>query len=455
MKYLQNIKFGKARIVNLLIIIAVTYNMFNIHYWTHSNRVIYNDVISYYAYLPATVIYKDLTLNFTQDSTGYFSDKFWPLKTPDGRNVIKMSMGLSFLYAPFFVMGHIAANLTDYPADGFSLPYKLFLNLSAVFYLALGLFFLRKILEKYFDTKVVIITLITTVLGTNLYFYSAIESTMPHVYLFALFSAFLYLTIKWYKKPGMENAIILGLLGGLITLIRPTDIILALFFFLWDVKSVKELKQRFLFFIKNPRFKIAMIICFIVVWIPQLAYWKYATGHWIYYSYNDEGFRFLHPHIIDGLFSYRKGWLVYTPVMVFAIAGLGIAYKRFKTIFLPTLVFLVVNIYIITSWWCWWYGGSFGSRPFIDSYPLLALSLALLIKWTFTLKTNAKRISQTVIALLILLNLFQTWQYYGGDIHHDAMTRKAYWKIFLRPFPDDTYKQYLDHPDYEKAVKKE
>jgi hypothetical protein len=454
MKYLQHIKFTKARIVNLFILFAVAYNMFNIHYWTHPDRVIYHDVISYYAYLPATMIYKDLTLDFTQDSAGYFSDKFWPLKTPDGRNVIKMSMGLSFLYAPFFVMGHIAAGMTGYPADGFSMPYKFFLTMSALFYLALGLYFLRKILENYFSQKVVIITLIATVLGTNLYFYSAIESTMPHVYLFALFSAFIYLTIRWYEKPDMESAIIIGLLGGLITLIRPTDIILAVFFFLWDVKSLEELKQRFLFFIKNPQFKIAMALTFLIVWVPQFAYWKYATGHWLYYSYNDEGFNFLHPHIIDGLFSYRKGWLLYTPVMLLAITGLALSYKKMKKIFFPSLIFLVLNIYIITSWWCWWYGGSFGGRPFIDSYPVLALSLAVFIKWTFTLKKSAKLISHITIIVLILLNLFQTWQYYGGDIHYDAMTRKAYWKIFLRPFPDDTYKQFLDHPDYEKAVKK-
>jgi hypothetical protein len=454
MKYLQHIKFTKARIVNLIIIFAVAYNMFNIHYWTHQNRVIYHDVISYYAYLPATMIYKDLSLDFTQDSAEYFSDKFWPLKTPDGRNVIKMSMGLSFMYAPFFVMGHIAANMTEYPADGFSMPYKFFLTMSALFYLALGLFFLRKVLENYFSQKIVIITLIVTVLGTNLYFYSAIESTMPHVYLFALFSAFIYMTIRWYEKPDMENAIIIGLLGGLITLIRPTDIILSVFFFLWDVKSVEELKQRFLFFVRNPQFKIAMALTFVVVWIPQFAYWKYSTGHWLYYSYNDEGFNFLHPHIIDGLFSYRKGWLVYTPVMALAIFGLALSYKKLKTIFYPSLIFLTLNIYIITSWWCWWYGGSFGSRPFIDSYPVLALSFAVFVKWTLSQKKIVKLISNTIIILLILLNLFQTWQYYGGDIHHDAMTKKAYWKIFIKPYPDDTYKQFLDHPDYEKAVER-
>jgi len=452
MKHLLHIKFAKARIVNLIIIFAVGYNMFNIHYWTHSNRVIYHDVISYYSYLPATFIYKDLTLNFIQDSGGYFSDKFWPLKTPDGRNVIKMSMGLSFLYAPFFVLGHITAGLTDYPADGFSVPYKFFLTMSALFYLALGLFFLRKVLENYFSWKVVVITLITVVLGTNLYYYSAIESTMPHVYLFALFSAFIYMTIRWYEKPDMENSIIIGLLGGLITLIRPTDIILSVFFLLWDVKSAKELKERFLFFVRNPRFIIAMALTFAVVWIPQLAYWKFATGHWLYYSYNNEGFNFLHPHIIDGMFSYRKGWLLYTPVMLFAIAGVALSYRKMKEIFVPSLVFLMLNIYIITSWWCWWYGGSFGGRPFIDSYPILALSLAVFIKWTFSLKKTAKLISHIVITLLVLLNLFQTWQYYGGNIHYDAMTKKAYWKIFLRPFPDDTYKQFLDHPDYEKAV---
>ncbi|MBC8487639.1 MAG: hypothetical protein H8D45_16535 [Bacteroidetes bacterium] len=448
---LSGIHISKARIVNWIILFVIIYNMFNIHYWTKENRVIWQDVISYYSYLPATFIYKDISLEFINDGTGFYSDKFWPLKTPEGKYVIKTTMGMSFLYAPFFFLGHVAANVLGYPATGFSMPYIFLLVMSSIFYFSLGLYFLRKVLENYFSQKVVIFTLITIVFGTNLYLYAAIEAAMPHAYLFSLFAAFIYLTIKWYKNPKVKSAILIGLVAGLITLIRPSNVIILVFFFLWDVKSFSDLQKRLLLFLKNPKFIAALVLCFFIILIPQLAYWKFATGRWCYYSYSDEGFFFLNPQIINGLFSYRKGWFVYTPVMLFAFTGLALSFKKFRTFFFPTLIFIILNIYIITSWWCWWYGGSYGNRAFIDSYAILAISYAVFIDWILIQKKIFKITVQTVIILLILLNLFQTWQAYGNDIHYDSMTKKAYWKVFLRLEKPDRFEKLLQSPDYEKA----
>ncbi len=442
---------SKARIVNWIILTIIIYNIFNIHYWTIKDRVINYDIVSYYAYLPATFIYKDVSLRFMDDNPGAYSDKFWPNITEEGKYVVKTSMGLSFLYAPFFFLGHAAANQLDFETNGFTQPYKFFLVMGAVFYFAIGLYFLRKVLERYFNQRVVILSLITLIMGTNLYYYVAIDSTMPHVFNFSLFAIFIYLTITWHQNPNIKNSIFIGLLLGLITLIRPTNIIIFLVFFFWNVKSLNDLKNRFLFFIKKPGLIAIMFIFFILIWIPQLLYWESQTGQWLYFSYEGERFFFLDPYIRKGLFGYRKGWLFYSPVMIFAIAGIFISYKHFKKLFVPITIFTILNVYLILSWWCWWYGGSFGGRAFIDSYAILALPLAVFIGWVFKQKKIFRVIANSLLILLLLLNLFQTWQYYGGDIHHDAMTKKAYWKIFLRPYPEDDYKTYLSHPDYEKA----
>ena len=37
-----------------------------------------------------------------------------------------------------------------------------------------------------------------------------------------------------------------------------------------------------------------LVVCFAVLMI-QCSYWKYASGSWVYYSYEGEGFDFLHP----------------------------------------------------------------------------------------------------------------------------------------------------------------
>ena len=66
--------------------------------------------------------------------------------------------------------------------------------------------------------------------------------------------------------------------------------------------------------------------------------------------------------------------------MLFAVAGIFYLPRYIKGVTLGISVFLVLNVYIIFSWWSWWYGGSFGARPMIDSYGILAIPLAAMIE---------------------------------------------------------------------------
>ena len=43
--------------------------------------------------------------------------------------------------------------------------------------------------------------------------------------------------------------------------------------------------------------------------------WKWQTGSWVVYSYKDEGFDFMHPHFWEFLFSFQKGWLLWSPII--------------------------------------------------------------------------------------------------------------------------------------------
>ena len=89
-------------------------------------NVIKNDVISSYSYLPATFIKQDLRLRFLNDSD-YVKDpdEYWSKALNNGNHVFKTTMGLSMLYAPFFLIAHIYALLFDYDQNGFSEPYQL------------------------------------------------------------------------------------------------------------------------------------------------------------------------------------------------------------------------------------------------------------------------------------------------------------------------------------------
>jgi hypothetical protein len=117
--------------------------------------------------------------------------------------------------------------------------------------------------------------------------------------------------------------------------------------------------------------------------------------------------------------------------MLFAIGGLIIALKNKKPYALSILIFLPVFVYVVFSWWCWWYGGSYGSRPMVDIYALLALPMGAAFNFIGQQKWFLKSPLIIVIVLMIALNLFQTAQKRTGYLHHSWMTEKAYWSNFL------------------------
>jgi hypothetical protein len=447
------VKNNLPGITNWVIIICILFLNFQHHQWNSEERVIEWDIKSYYAYLPAVFIYKDISLNFRKENINKFGDLIWPVRTPAGKDAILTTMGMSILYSPFFLLAHGYAKLSDYEADGYTKPYRFALVFSALFYLALGLYFLRKILARYFSVYVSAITLFAIAIGTNLLYYASYSAAMPHVYNFTLITAFIYLVIRWYEKPCVITCLLIGLLSGLITLIRPTNILVLILLLLWNIKSKKEFKDRILFYIKNFHWVLLMFLAFIAVWFPQFLYWKYVSGSYLYFSYGEVGgnFFFNNPQIFNILLSYKKGWLVYTPLMFFALAGIFLLIKKTKGIFVPILVFTVLYIYILSSWWCWWYGGAFGLRSFIDSYGILAIPFATFVDFVLRKKKIIRIISLIVIACLVWYNTFQISQYNHQAIHYWWMNKEAYWENFLRLRPTAHYWEIITLPDYEKA----
>ncbi len=448
--------YRKPAIIAYWVIIATVLGTnLSFRQWEKPDKIIRDDVNHYYAYLPATFIYHDLRLNFIRSDFETFSKHFWPLRGPKDQWVIFTTMGLSVMYAPFFIVIHYPLLWMGLEAKGFSAPYQFALVLSSLFYFALGLHYLRRVLDKFYSQWVTAITLFAVVLATNLFFYVSDEPAMSHAYNFALMTVFMYCTIRWNEKPGVKYSIILGLLSGLIALIRPTNSIIVLILIFWNISSWNSMIERVRLFISNFSLVIIMILAAILVWIPQMIYWKSMTGQFLFFSYGDKGkFFFSNPQIINTLLGYRKGWLVYTPVMVFSFIGLFFLWKKYRAIFWPVTLFMAINIWVISSWWLWWYGGSFGLRAYIDSYGIVALPFAAFITWAFEKRHFlVKSLVGILLAIFTFHNFFQIAQYQAGAIDYVSMTREAYWDSFGHIRASPAFNHLLSFPDYKSAEK--
>lgn len=370
------------------------------------------DKADYYIYLPATFIYKWDVNRFEKGidlpRVGFTLDH------KNQKIFTKTTCGVAILWVPFFLAAHGIALVSGIHADGFSLYYEHFAVIPGAIFLVLGLFFLRKFLTRYFPTAVTYAVVLLLFLGTNLYFYGIDEGLMSHIHSFFLFSLYLFLLGKFLdsekKPPGLFIAISFTL--SLAILIRPTNIIVLSWMVFLDVRTFREMLSRLRIFLHPVRILVFAIAAFIV-FLPQFLYWKYLTGSFLYYSYEGESFTlWQNPHIIPILFSPLNSLFIYVPFAITFFAGLFVMIRRRITNGIFIFVFFAMVVYIFASWYCWHFGGSFGSRPLVEYYALLSIPLGyFLMKIPAISNLFTRSVILLFIILCIIYNLKMTYNY--------------------------------------------
>lgn len=421
------------------------------------------DVASYYLYLPVTIIYNDpgMKTNIIDSLWKKYNFSYTFYQTHNTKNntrVPNYTSGMSYFYLPFFIFAHIWALNSDYLADGFSYPYQLLISIGVFAIILPGLFLLRRFLHFWFDDLVVTISLIVLFLGTN-YFSEAISNYLqPHALLFTLYVILLYFAKRWHDSPSFFKAAIIGFVAGWITLTRPTDIICVLIPLLWGVYNKESINQKLTLILRNYKHIIVFIIAVFLPFVPQLIYWKITTGDFVYYSYkNTEGFDFLSPHIGKVFFSFKKSLFIYTPLLVLPLYGLFRLSKHTPKLKVFIVLFTLLNLYLLSSWAVWWCGSSFGMRYYVQSYAVLSIPLCISIHEI--LKTRrVKYLLFTIIAFLIFLNLFQSWQYAHWIIPPDRMNYKYYKTILFKRTVTNEEKRLMEEyrdPGYSESFDNE
>ncbi len=423
------------------IILIVTCSILSIYRInvTHKKEIGW-DVLGYYLYLPATFIHHDPMLNDItwlkqineeQQLTGTL---YMVSQNEKGEHMYFFLMGMALFYLPFFMAGSAFASLSGFPVDGFSLPYQYSLVVGGIIYTIIGLIFLRKILRRFFPEGISALIMVIIVFGTNYINHFTNDNLTTVNIIFMLTSIVIWNTIKWHENLKGKHLVVSGICVTLLALVKPTEVFVFIIPLLWNVSSKETMKQKIALLVANKKYIfLAMGIGLLIV-MPQMLYWFNKTGKFIYDSYKNPGVGLdvFSPHIMDVLFSYRKGWLIYTPIMIFSVIGFYFLYKNNRPIFYSCAVYFFVSFYIISSWSEWWYGAGFSIRPLISTYPVLAICLGYFLlylsKKSFVIKTTFA----TVAVLFLLLNQFQWWQLKNWILDPYRTTKEYYWATFLK-----------------------
>ena len=415
-------------------------------------QIISSDGFGYYAYLPAVFIDHDLSFKKVREREAKIMQdpRYEPsyLVKYRGHTLNKYFCGEALLLLPFFLLATIFSWISGIEISGYSFYYQVFTGIGALFYLALGLYFLMRLIQ-YLGIRPLVngLVLAAILLGTNLFYYSLWRPSMSHTYSFFAINGFLLAVCRGIPELRLNKAIVSGFFLAIIILIRPTNaIILLLVPFLFN--DFAEFKRFTGQVVRKKSIIIVFILVLFLLVILQLLLWYLQTGRFLLWPYRNEGFRFTHPEILNVLFGYRKGLFVYTPLILLSLFGLIPLFFRTRLKFYSMFVFLIFAIYIIASWWNWEYGDSFGLRAFIDFYGIFALLLAILVNRLKFIYSNI--VLAFIFLLFIFLNFFQTWQYKEEIIHHWAMNKLKYNYVFLKadPIYGKCFGSWFDMPPY-------
>jgi hypothetical protein len=377
--FMSAARWGWQRIDYLTILLVAGWSLavgFTFPNGTYIPRI-WSDAEGYYAYLPAVFIYQSF------EDLPIRSPYQFPRLPETNRINLKTTCGVAMLEAPFFGVAHLIARngwFRTKDTTGFGKPYSDALIVCAIFYLSMAFLLLRQLLRQQLPAWVVALTLAGLYWGTNLFFYTIRGPGMSHVYSFFANTAVIVLTQRAFQQPRRRTFAWLGLALGLAVLIRPTNIFMALFPLAWKIDSVAALKDRARFIWAHASQVWVAIPAGLVVFLPQLAYWRHISGKWVYYSYGDEGFIYWkNPHLLDVYFGVIDGLLVYSPLLVLGLIGLIVNAWTNQHSGRISLLILALGSYAISSWWAYQFGASFGHRAFIDYFPLFAIGWATLI----------------------------------------------------------------------------
>jgi hypothetical protein len=389
-------------------------------------RVYATDEVQYYVYLRSLRF--DGDLNFENDyrrfaelnpRSGVAESLLQPNRIRERTGLYGniAPVGAAIMWAPFFLLADLlvhAANTfgATIPADGFSAPYTQAVAYASALYGFVGVLLCYRLARGYVSQRAAAFSTVTIWLATPLVWYMFVQ--MPFAHATGLFLVALFLTV-WHETRGSGGAVplrtsprawaALGLLGGLMTITREQ---LGLFLLLPALEALLA----YLALVRAGAWRTAagllmrhalFLGVFLLALTPQLAAYQVLNGVARPAGEVSGKLNWCSPHLIDTLVDYNpapsawcgvenditaarpafsRGAFVWSPVLVPALAGLVLLWRRDRLLLAALALGFLAQVYVNGAFGTTWHlAGAFGFRRLIECTPIFVLGLALLADW--------------------------------------------------------------------------
>lgn len=345
-----------------------------------------SDGFYYFAYLRSMAFDRDV--EFSNDyrllGLGDKAHLFQP--TPTNHAQSAWTIGPAILWSPFFGAGHLVARglgRTDpnVSANGISFPYRQAVCIAGLVYGLLGCWFMHRLAGRTAGQHIAAAATVVTVGGSFMLWYLVKEPSMTHAPSMALVAGFTWAWIATRDHRTPLQWILLGLLAGLMTLVRWQNALFALLpacdsavvlFRAWRAHDPRAARQAI---VTGLLFTAAATVAF----VPQMLAWRAIYGAWLAVSPVGPQMRFADPHLVDILWSARNGLFSTSPALYAGALGLLLFARQQPAVGVPAVLVVACMVYFNASVQDWWGSAGFGGRRFDGTLPLFCLGTAALI----------------------------------------------------------------------------
>jgi hypothetical protein len=275
-----------------------------------------------------------------------------------------------------------------------------------------------------FSERVVKPMILFWITSTNIGFYVLKEPAMSEGVTYAALSLYYWALIRWFYETPAERALrlepmststlirraaVIGLFLGFAGMVRQQNI---LHCFAVPLLLMSPVAGRLNLRRRAAAVGIAAVASVPLFTLPWIV-WYAGTGRFVLYSYGDEGFNFLSPHLLLVLFhpGYH-GLFAFHPAYAVATAGLvGFLWKHRELA--PTwFIAIAIQVYLTATWHFLSFGASVGHRGFFSIAPLLLAGWIVAGEWALarrrptllTATVALLTLGNAVITLLVMTN---------------------------------------------------
>lgn len=377
-------------------------------------QAIYGDGIYYWAYTRSLIIDHDLDLR-NEGAHTYgprTNNSFSP--GPQGSDTTDLSknkyypLGPTLLWSPFFIVAHLLVLLAiatgaPVPTNGYADLYQITVGLINIGFVVVGLVLLNTLLRKYFSPFTSLTTSLLVLFTTNLFYYGSLDVLNSHPSSFLLATLFSYCFVVYREKMNTKQWLSLGILLGVMTIIRLQDsifILMPLSLFLRQL-NVSKRNKKFDSFVNFFAFLVGSFVGF----LPQLIASAiiYKSFFLIPYTLGSDELNFLDNKLLHLFLDSQKGLFWYSPVFITGLIGLRLLKGKLAQVRLPFFSAILTSLFLVGAWSGWSQGESYGMRMFISLLPLLSFGIAEMV--TFVSRYLSKPTIIIIGLLFVLQNL--------------------------------------------------